>query len=270
MKEGLGPCTFCGTPLLSSNDVQAMVKELKGERGRELMAADAKANRRAEVSKKPAPFSQNRASGAAGSSSSDPTLAQAQAQAMAHRDKLLGFQAQNAKRTTVRDEAADFDVGSAMSGSGGSMWASPEERARELKRQQKLVREMEWNARPEYEKRQQVLSIDLVRGKVIRRMAAVERPATPESEEEEGDTVQSDGNRHALAETAGNRGTGGGAFSGNPLLGSLIKPVFEVKGKGPELEGRGSKKTSWRRVQNDMDDNEDIILDGGVYGHKAQ
>lgn len=264
MKEGLGPCTFCGTPLLSSADVQAMVKELKGERGRELMAADAKANRRAEVSKKPAPFSQNKI--AAGSSSSDPTLAEAQAQALAHRDKLLGFQAQNAKRTTVRDEAADFDVGSAMTGGAGSMWASPEERARELKRQQKLMREMEWNARPEYEKRQQVLSIDLVGGKVIRRMAAMERPATPESDEED---MSSEPKRDALAETTGNRGTGGGAFSGNPLLGALIKPVFEIKGKGPELEGRGSKKTGWRRVQNDLDDNEGIILDGGVYGHGA-
>lgn len=266
MKEGLGPCTFCGTPLLSTADVQAMVKELKGERGRELMAADAKANRRAEVSKKPAPFSQNRAVGVS-STSSDPMLSEAQAQAMAHRDKLLGFQAQNAKRTTVRDEAADFDVGSVMSGGGGgSMWASPEERARELKRQQKLMRELEWNAKPEYEKRQQVLSIDLAGGKVIRRMAPVERPATPESDE---DYSPPELKRDVLKKTAGNRGGGGGAFSGNPLLGSLIKPVFEIKGKGPELEGRASKKTGWRRVQNDLDDNEDIILDGGVYGHEV-
>lgn len=266
MKEGLGPCTFCGTPLLSSAEVQALVKELKGERGKELMAADAKANRRAEVSKTPAPFSQNRAKNNAGPASTDPTLAEAEAQAKAHRDKLLGFQAQNARRTTVRDEAADFDVGGAMAGTAGNMWASPEERAKELKRQQKLMREMEWNARPEYEKRQQVLSIDLVGGKVIRRMAPVERPATPESE----DDGTADHGRQALAETAGNKGGGGGgAFSGNPLLGSLIRPVFEPKGKGPELEGRKTKKTGWRRVQDDLDDNEGVILDGGVYGHGA-
>jgi hypothetical protein len=241
-----------------------MVKELKGERGKELMAADAKANRRAEVSKTPAPFSQNRAKNG-GPASTDPTLAEAEAQAKAHRDKLLGFQAQNARRTTVRDEAADFDVGGAMTGTSGNMWASPEERAKELKRQQKLMREMEWNARPEYEKRQQVLSIDLVGGKVIRRMAPVERPVTPESDED----GTADQGRQALAETAGNKGGrgGGGAFSGNPLLGSLIKPVFEPKGKGPELEGRKSKKAGWRRVQDDLDDNEGVILDGGVYGH---
>lgn len=263
LKEGLGPCTFCGTPLLSPADVQAMVKELKGERGKELMAADAKAHRRAEVSKKPAPFSGNRANNNGGTGSSDPTLAEAEIQARAHRDKLLGFQAENAQRTTVRDEAADFDVGGAMAGTG-NMWASPEARAKELKRQQKIMREMEWNARPEYEKRQQILSIDLVGKRVVRKMAPVERPVTPESDE---DQVMTSPRNTVQTAQAGRQG--GGAFSGNPLLGSLIKPVFDAKGKGPEAEGRKSKKTGWRRVQDDMDNNEDVILDGGVYGHGA-
>ncbi|KAL6860764.1 hypothetical protein ACO1O0_004798 [Amphichorda felina] len=257
MKEGLGPCTFCGTPLLSSNDVQAMMKELKEERGRERMAADAKANRRADVSKTPAPFTKPRGN-------DGPTLSEAEAKAREHRDKLLGFQAQNARRTTVRDEAADFDVSGAMAGNGGSMWASPEERARELKRQQKLMREMEWNARPEYEKRQQVVSIDLVGGKVVRKMAAVERPRSPD----ENDDV-ADAGHAVLAESKGNKDRTGGAFSGNPLLGSLIKPVFDAKGKGVEAEGRRPKKTGWRRVQDDLENNEGVILDGGVYGYGA-
>lgn len=257
MKEGLGPCTFCGTPLLSSNDVQAMMKELKEERGRERMAADAKANRRADVSKTPAPFTKPRGN-------DGPTLSEAEAKAREHRDKLLGFQAQNARRTTVRDEAADFDVSGAMAGNGGSMWASPEERARELKRQQKLMREMEWNARPEYEKRQQVVSIDLVGGKVVRKMAAVERPRSPDENDEVADVGHA-----VLAESKGNKDRTGGAFSGNPLLGSLIKPVFDAKGKGVEAEGRRPKKTGWRRVQDDLENNEGVILDGGVYGYGA-
>ncbi|KFH43152.1 hypothetical protein ACRE_060950 [Hapsidospora chrysogenum ATCC 11550] len=257
MKEGLGPCTFCGTPLLSSNDVQAMMRELKEERGREKMAADAKANRRADVARTPAPFTKPRGN-------EDPTLAEAEAKAREHRDRLLRYQAQNAKRTTVHDEAADFDVTGAMAGSGGgSMWASPEERARELKRQQKLLREMEWNARPDYEKRQQVVSLDLVGGKVVRKMAPVERPPTPDDDDEEA----ADMGNGVLAESTGNEGRGGGgAFSGNPLLGSLIKPVFDAKGKGVEVEGRRPKKTGWRRVQDDRDNNEEVILDGGIYG----
>ncbi|KFA55140.1 hypothetical protein S40293_08690 [Stachybotrys chartarum IBT 40293] len=255
-KEGLGPCTFCGTPLLSPDEVQSMMRELKDERGRERMAAHADANRRADVAKTPAPFTQPRGN-------DSPSIAEAESKAREHRDKLLNFQAQNARRTTVRDEAADFDVSSAVSGTG-SMWASPEERARELKRQQKLLREMEWNARPDYEKRKQVVSIDLVGGKVVRKMVDMERPVTPEEEEpaeESGGGV--------LLESTGNKK--GGAFSGNPLLGSMIKPVFDAsadgKGKGVALEGRRERKKGWRRVQDDLDDNEDVILDGGVYGH---
>ncbi|KAF4982214.1 hypothetical protein FZEAL_2098 [Fusarium zealandicum] len=262
MKEGLGPCTFCGSPLLTSDDVQAMVRELKDERGRERMAANREANRRPDVAKTPAPFTQPRGN-------DGPALSDAEVQARAHRDKLLNFQAQNAQRTTVRDEAADFDVGGALTGTG-SMWASPEERARELKRQQKVLREMEWSARPDYEKRKQVVSIDVVGGKVVRKMAAVERPATPESDEDVYDDAIGNG---TLGETTGNKNAGrsGGAFSGNPLLGSLIKPVFNAKGKGVEVEGRESRRNKgWQRVQHDLKDNEGVILDGGVYGHRGE
>ncbi|OIW32763.1 zf-C2HC5-domain-containing protein [Coniochaeta ligniaria NRRL 30616] len=250
VKEGLGPCTFCGTPLLSSSEVQGMIKELKAERGREKMAADRDAHRRPDVAAAPRPFTAPR--------TGLEEVNAAEAKAREHRDKLLAFQAQNARRTTVRDEAADFDVVS-----GGSMWASPEERARELKRQQKLLREMEWNARPEYEKRRQVVSIDLVGKKVVRKMAAIERPPSPTWDEPDG----VDYGAPIVEAVESNRVAGaGGAFSRNPLLGGVIKPVFEVKGKGVELEGRKDKKTRWRRVQDDLDDNEAVILDGGVYG----
>jgi hypothetical protein len=219
-----------------------MIRELKQERGREKQAADREAHRRPDVASTPKPFTAPRTG-----------MSEAEIKAREHRDRLLNFQAQNAQRTTVRDEAADFDVGA-----GGSMWASPEERARELKRQQKLLREMEWNARPEYEKRRQVVSIDLVGKKVVKKMAAVERPPSPTEDEPE---------EEVLREVDANRGTGGGgAFSRNPLLGGVIKPVYDVKGKGAELEGRRDRKTRWRRVQDDLDDNEAVILDGGIYG----
>ncbi|KAH8196813.1 hypothetical protein TruAng_009016 [Truncatella angustata] len=251
VKEGLGPCTSCGTPLLSPAEVQSMINELKQERGREKMAANKVAHKKADVSRTPAPFSKPR--------EAPENLNAAEAKAKEHRDKLLSFQAHNAQRTTVRDEASDFDVGGAMSGTGGNIWASPEDRARELKRQQKIMREMEWNAKPDYEKRRQIVSIDLVGGKVVRKMAAVERPPSPDEEIEPTFTP-------ALEETSGNRGKGGGAFSRNPLLGGLIKPVFEAKGNGTELEGRKDRKTRWRKVQDDLDNNESVILDGGAYG----
>ncbi|OTB10123.1 hypothetical protein K445DRAFT_17007 [Daldinia sp. EC12] len=258
VKEGLGPCTFCGTPLLSPAEIQLMIRELRDERGREKMAVDREAHKKADVSRTPAPFSKPKETSG--------ETSEAQARALEHRDRLLGFQAQNARRTTVRDEAADFDVSGAMTGFGGNIWATPEERARELKRQQKILREIEWNARPDYERRRQVVSIDVVGGKVVRKMAAVGRPESPE-DDLQTDTALQEVNNINLDNT--NKGNGvGGAFSKNPLLGSLVKPVFDVKGKGAKLEGRDPKATRWRRVQDDLDDNETIILDGGAYGSR--
>jgi hypothetical protein len=247
VKEGLGPCTFCGTPLLSATEIQGMIRELREERGREKMALDASSHRRAEVSKTPAPFTTPRGGDAS-------FMSPAEAKAKEHRDKLLSFQAQNVRRTTVRDEAADFETPITA---GVNMWASPAERAKQLKRQQKVLAEQEWNARPEYEKRRQVVSIDLVKGKIVKRMGAVEKPSQPQSESEEVEEPP-------ISDTSGNKS--GGAFSRNPLLGSLVKPVYD-NGNGKEIDDKlVERKKTWRRVQDDMDDNEDVILDGGIYG----
>ncbi|KAK4175260.1 hypothetical protein QBC36DRAFT_331848 [Triangularia setosa] len=248
IKEGPGPCTFCGQPLLSSAEIQSMIKELRADRGREKMAADREAHKKADVAGTPRPFTRAR----------DPTIAEAHA--LAHRDKLLAFQAQNAQRTTVRDEAADFDATV-----GGSMWATPEERALALKKQQKLLREMEWNAKPEYEKRQQVVSIDLSGRKVFKKMAKIERPPTPVDVNDVEDEYGYGG--YVVDETHDSKGKGqGGAFSKNPLLSGVIRPVYDLKGKGEELEGRKDRATKWRRVQDDLENNEQVILDGGIYG----
>ena len=249
VKEGLGPCTFCGEPLLSAVEVQGMIRELREERGREKMALDASSHRRAEISKKPTPFTTPR---------QNTDLSPAELKAKEHRDRLLGFQAQNAKRTTVRDEAADFET--PMTG-GSNMWATPAERAKVLKRQQKVLAEQEWNAKPEYEKRRQVVSIDLVKGKVVKKMGAVERPHHPESESEE------DMEDMMLSQRNGD--IGGGTFSRNPLLSGLIRPIYDNGDgttKGKEKDLCKPRKKTWRKVQDELDDNEAVILDGGVYG----
>lgn len=371
VKEGLGPCTSCGSPLLSPAEVQAMIKELRAERGREKMVADREAHRRIDVNygggKNRGGNAMTLAQHASGphmvaghtkwggdddgfvsladaAKATETQVQTAEAKARAHRDKLLAFQAQNAQRTTVRDEAADFDVGDAMASGGDgdtptsrNLWATPEERARELRRQQKLLREMEWNARPEYEKRQQVLSIDVTGRKVFRKTVVVDRPPTPKSDEDEDNIndeygyggkgaailTDADGNK----DTGASRTSGGGAFSKNPLLGHLIKPVYDAesrakaaekektekekekqKAKGKDKEknkenkekdgnkgkgkAEGSKEEAassssnvaskssalagrrdnpnassrWRRVQDDLENNEAVILDGGIYG----
>jgi hypothetical protein len=254
VKEGIGPCTFCKTPLLSSSEIQSMVRTLREERGKEKMAANNASQKRAEVSTAPKPFSTPRERTPASSNPASDSEGEKLAKAKMHRDKLLAFQSQNAKRTRVYDEASDFETPI----SGLSMWASPQERAMQLKRQQKALREQEWNSRPDYEKRKVVASIDLVGGKVVRRMATVERPQTPESDEDLPEISQAASSKAP---------SGGGAFSRNPLLGSLIRPTIKSdnKGKGKERE----KKQAWRRVQDDNEDNEQWILDGGAYGGRT-
>ena len=269
VKQGVGPCTFCGSPLLSAEEIAKVLRVLKDERGEEKMKVNNASHKKADVAHGKTraftgrDFLAQASSGRSSPLSSAPATPvgsddEASEKAKQHRDKLLGFQAQNARRTQIHDEAADYDVPS----SGTSMWASPAERAQQLKRQQKVLREMEWNARPEYEKRRVVASIDLKGGRVMRKMAEVEKPDF--SSADEAAQVEED----FVAPVPDGAASGGGAFSNNPLARGLVRPMAkENKGKDVLRE----KKNTWRRVQMDDDeDNEAWILDGGVYGGETQ
>jgi len=234
-----------------------MIRILREERGKEKQDANNASHRRAEIAKTPRPFSGSHlntpvTSTPGSSAPSSDSETEKLAAAKQHRDKLLSYQENNARRTKIHDEAADFETPTM----GQNMWATPAERAMQLKKQQKVLREQEWNARPEWEKRKVVASIDLVGGKVVRRMAQAERPPSPGSEDEDG-----------FPEELREKGTSGGkaSFSRNPLLGNLVRPVAKVEsgGKGKE---RVVERTTWRRVQDDNDDNEQWILDGGLHG----
>lgn len=230
------------------------------------MSANNASNKRADLASTPRPFSSSSSTiknTATPSSTSTSTTATGSTQpgltaAQQHRDKLLTYQSQNARRTHIIDEAADYDTPH----SGQNIWSSPIDRAMELKKQQKVMREQEWNARPEWEKRRVVVSIDVKGGKAVRRMADVEKPQQEEEPESvEGVEGGDEGGRQGETE-AGRKG----ALSRNPLLGGLIRPVW--KGKGVDNEGvrEPRERSTWRRVQDDNTDNEAWILDGGVYG----
>lgn len=258
--EGLGPCTFCGTPLLTRDQIHDMLRVLKEERGKERMNAHNASHSRPEVSRSPRPFTNTPQSATEGDADTSASLAEAKAQ----RDKLLTFQAQNAKRTAVHDEAAEFETPDV----GLSGWASPAERALQLKRQQKVLREQEWNARPEWEKRRVVVSVEVGKGGggAVRRMERVGRVEDVESDGD--DELEEEGVQVKSGLGGGGRGVGGGAFARNPLLGELIRPVYnrgDIKPRG-RSDGERPKRDTWRRVQDDNDDNEQWILDGGAYG----
>ncbi|KAI5778717.1 hypothetical protein EDC01DRAFT_696751 [Geopyxis carbonaria] len=274
--EGLGPCTFCAAPLLSSGEVQDMIASLRSERGRERMAADAAANRRPDVATTPRPFS------------TPPAPDDALAKAQAHRDRLLGFQAHNAQRTKIIDQASDFET---PNSGAGNLWATPTERALQLKRQQKALAAVEWAGKQEYEKRRVVVAIDLKGRRVVREMQSIAAPSQDVSDDEgegEGEGEGYDpslerGGANAMA-TRGARqkgkGKGGeGTYSNNPLLGAMLRPVYtpaetDGKGKGraqdPDVfEGvaaYANRNFGWRRVQDSLEDNEEVILNGGAFG----
>ncbi|KAM0722509.1 hypothetical protein Q7P37_001950 [Cladosporium fusiforme] len=250
LKQGLGPCTFCNTPIISNDEIGKVLRILKDERGEEKMKANNASQKRAEVasgkaraftgreflsqttSSKPSPLSS-----AAASEDED-----AKDKAKAHRDKLLTYQANNARRTQIHDEAADYDLPL-------------------VRHQHRMLREMDWSSRPEYEKRQMVASIDLKGGKVVRRMAEVEKPDFSADESDPEDS----GFQPPAPETG--RKPGEGAFSNNPLVATMVRPrAKEDKGKNAERE----KRSTWRRVQMDEDDNEGWILDGGTYGGRIE
>ena len=245
-----------------------MIRALREERGIEKTSINNASHRRADISQSPRPFATPPASsalesGASVSSTAETTLNLARK----HRDNLLAFQRENARRTRIIDEAADFETPS----SGLNMWSTPVERAEQLKRQQKILREQEWNAKPEYEKRKVVMSIDLVGGKVVKKMAQVERPQDADDHQPE----KTDGND--TTDYGASKDNSNGTFSRNPLLGEMIRPVWKNTGKengsssaqhlASGEDEQGSKKSgTWRRVQDDNDDNEAWILNGGVYG----
>ncbi|RKF63564.1 Uncharacterized protein C1A6.01c [Erysiphe neolycopersici] len=258
--EGLGPCTFCGTSLLSSMEVQSMISHLREERGREKMIADNMGRKRAEVATTPKPFSTPR-------EHSSFLLSSAEIQAQAHRDKLLSFQAQNAKRTTVHDEVADFNIDESEV-RRDMLWATPAERANALKKQQKLRQEMEWQAKPEYEKRKVVVCLDVVKGKVVKQI----RNSVREQEEKVGEKPRLD--VKSVDEVPDKNISHN--FRKNPLIGNLIRPIWSAK-VSPKTEmnteedekGCKWKINTWRRVLDNQDDNEDVILDGGLSGGQS-
>ncbi|KAK2757383.1 hypothetical protein FQN53_008444, partial [Emmonsiellopsis sp. PD_33] len=154
--EGLQPCSFCHTPLLSARDVQEMIRELRAERGNEKMRAhnNTSTSKHTHTHTQHTPFepppSSSSSSVDRNAGSTNNTRTTTLAAATAHRDKLLAFQAQNARRTRVVDEVAEFETPDVHGVT--TRWMSAGQRALALKRQQRVAREMEERNRPEWER----------------------------------------------------------------------------------------------------------------------
>jgi hypothetical protein len=179
--------------------------------------------------------------------------------AVAHRDKLLAFQSQNAQRTRIVDEAADFETPNAAS----TQWMNLSQRALALKRQQQVLREMEEKARPEWEKKSTVMSLDIKGGRVIRTYLSAPNTSTVKEDKPEEDIHQD-----LAGDDQDVSNSGSAAFSKNPFLssGGLVRPVWKAADGKEGRRAMPTKSQTWRRVRDDNDDNEQWILDGGMHG----
>lgn len=247
-----------------------MVRALRDERGREKMAVNAAQNKRADIGRTQKPFSTPTPPYSSGDES------EGLAKAMAHRDRLLGFQSNNAQRTKIIDQAADFDT---PTSTGLNPWATPQERALQLKKQQKVMRMVEWNLKEDYEKRMVVVAIDLSGKKIVKEMRDIAPPEISSDEDGEAghdkeyNTRLEKGGKAAFVDNGkGKKVEKGGKYARNPLLKGMIKPVYDIaqeeKKERNLEEGAVGKANTWRRVQDEFKDNEEIILNGGAYGRE--
>ena len=144
-----------------------------------------------------------------------------------------------------------------------------------------------------------MLSIELGKGgKVVKKTGKLEQQQQRSISRDMEKKEEGGGDEVSMDTVSGNddedgaRGGPSGAFSRNPLLGNLVRPIWrskkDGKGKGKEKKEEGNEDKDERererekekrpriatsglrrrRVQDEYDDNEEWILDGGVYGRR--
>ena len=262
--EGIQPCSFCNAPILTREQAQVMIRALKEERGQEKMA-----EHNAIVSRSGS-GSPMFGSGSGTPDDSGDEASRVAMKAVAHRDRLLAFQKESAQRTKIHDEAADYEMTITP---GMTQWMSPTERAAALKRQRKYLRELDEANKPEWEKKKTVLSMSLKNGKVYSAYETVQRdiPSEDPSEDHATDDAQKLQDMNEVGGPGGADTSHGSSLSRNPLLSAegLIRPVWKrPEGVADSEKGRedSDRQRAWRRVQDDNEDNERWILDGGTRG----
>ncbi|KAK3831356.1 MAG: putative zinc finger motif, C2HC5-type-domain-containing protein [Linnemannia elongata] len=243
--EGPGPCTYCGQQVVSIDQQQAMILELKREKAAlAKLQQQATAKRRVKATAvSTAGYASklgggmSSATGAAGGwvgldgSDSAPAMTEEEeleeakkaSLAQAHKEKLLEFDRTSAKRSHVIDQATDF----VLPGDRPNLWLTEEERqAQADKARQNL--EKVTTAASGYQ-RAKVMTIDVVNRRVV-----VEASANQFVQEEEDDAVPEpvsmfDQSKSTSISGGDRHGGRGGAFALNPLLRLGENPTFISK-----------------------------------------
>lgn len=240
--EGVGPCSFCESPVLSKEQQLALIAEAKRKRAEHKQAQNQPAKR--------APGSANNGGRAAYASklggghissygspyqSSDDDDSRLKAEQ--HKEKLLEFQRTSAQRSTVIDQATDFELPTDQS----NPWLTSQEKALMLKKQQSNLRRIE---RKGQSNRHKVMTID-VQTKQVKVQDADSLSSSDDDEDSQPVTKMD-----LSKKKASNDNSSAGTYAYNPLLKGIEAPKFV---------GKSTKKTKGQlrrkeRVQYDVDD----------------
>ncbi|KAI8084051.1 putative zinc finger motif, C2HC5-type-domain-containing protein [Gilbertella persicaria] len=233
--EGVGPCTFCGLPVLSKEQQVALIAEAKRKR--------AEQKQQNQPSKRaPSGQSQNMSAYAVKTGGTGNSLYNSPYQssddedrlkAERHKEKLLEFQRTSAQRSTVIDQATDFELPTDQA----NPWLTPQERALLLKKQQSNLKRIE---RKGQSSRHKVMTID-VQSKQVR-----VQDAELSSSSDDDDPVE----KMDLSQQKPTNEGSAGTYSHNPLLKGITAPKFVGK-KATKSKGQLRRK---ERVQYDVDD----------------
>ncbi|KAK9495566.1 hypothetical protein V1508DRAFT_409071 [Lipomyces doorenjongii] len=248
VKEGLGPCTSCHTPLLTKEEYSGLVTELRQERGQ------LKNEIYNEQSKKLTTGGNTRLtySGSAGGQplTTDQAMLPGLDRANDQLSNLLSFQANSVQRTRIIDNASDFD----LPGSGSDRWLTPAERAMQLRKQQRTLKQMEALEAKRNGRGKRVISIDLRGNKVV-----AEDHSETDFDSDEVDDIEEIDTNSALKEQ-----TGAKIEMWNPDKDNarFIRPSYPgLKETGAEGQGHADANTDKARTKQVDSDDESMDID---------
>lgn len=228
--EGVGPCTFCEAPVLSKEQQIALIAEAKKKRSDKKLP-QTQSNKKIPAGGGGMPAYASKVGGNIYTSQYEDDENRLKAEE--HKEKLLEFQRTSAQRSTVIDQATDFELPTDQ----GNFWLSPQERALLIKKQQSNLRRVE---RKGESSRRKVMTIDVQTKQV--KMQDIEYSS---SDEEEPVKVMN------LSKTPKqNDGSSAGTYAVNPLLKGIERPKFVGK-HTKKAKGQLRRK---ERVQYDLDD----------------
>ncbi|KAK9385018.1 hypothetical protein V1515DRAFT_631172 [Lipomyces mesembrius] len=248
VKEGLGPCTSCHTPLLTKEEYNGLVAELRQERGQ------LKNEIYNEQSKKLTTGGNTRLtySGSAGGQplTTDQAMLPGLDRANDQLSNLLSFQANSVQRTRIIDNASDFD----LPGTGSDRWLTPAERAMQLRKQQRTLKQMEALEAKRNGRGKRVISIDLRGNKVV-----AEDHSETDFDSDEDDDIEEIDTNSALKEQ-----TGAKIEMWNPDKDNarFIRPSYPgLKETGAEGHGNADANTDKARTKQVDSDDEAMDID---------